>query len=871
MYVLPNRKLFSDSITRIFLKYRGKAPQDDEDNREELSQGKTGNKIELFGYQKIVREYLATETPYRGLLLYHGLGSGKTCSSIAVAESVLSNNKIYILLPAALDDNYRNDIKKCGNPIYAYEQHWEIRELTEDGRKHANDLGIPNEFLDSHLKYAVTIPKKEPNFLHLSAEVKKIITDQIDTMIDKRFTFIHYNGITSSNIDKILPPDELQMFDNSVIIIDEAHNLIGNVVNDSEHKKKLYDRLYHAKNAKVVCLSGTPVVNRPNEIAYLMNLLKGPIERITIATKSGAWDESLMTSFFHKEKDVDTIEFNSVKKHILLTRNPPFFESVYSEKGERIAVKYNKELPQEPDIKLWISSWKSKFTDQFAVELDEEKLFVEELECLPTKFEDFMNTFVDGLTIKNPIMFQRRIAGLISYFKGADERMLPKRLDEDQTLQKIQMSSDQFIRYLDSRWIEIQRESKSKFRSNLNESMSSYRAGSRLTCNYAIPPELRQLVDESGEVDEDNQADKPEILARLVAEPQKYLSPEGLKHYSPKMATILKEIKENVGNKKGWNSQFVYSQYEKLEGLGIFSAVLSANGFQEYRIVKTASGWIESPDMKPNVPAYAKYTGANVNERDILRKIFNKETIDQTLQESITAPLCIFMGSSAAAEGINLRCVRNVYIMEPHWNPARIEQVIGRAMRLNSHITLPVEERNVKIHLYVTVFSPEQTVTSEGPNVVSIRRNDMVLKRYEGEPRESFMSSDEYLYEISYEKGRIIKNIALLLKQSAIDCEIHRKLHGKEQPVIQCMKFDTTSRSEDLAYKPSYKNDERDELYLRNIVRKARTLQKVRIAGIPFIYDPLTKEVFDFIAFEDTQRLLRIGVKKENEIQYLFA
>ena len=69
----------------------------------------------------------------------------------------------------------------------------------------------------------------------------------------------------------------------------------------------------------------------------------------------------------------------------------------------------------------------------------------------------------------------------------------------------------------------------------------------------------------------------------------------------------------------------------------------------------------------------------------------------------------------------------------------------------------------------------------------------------------------------------------MILKQSAIDCEIHRKLHSKEQPVIQCMRFDTTSKYEDLAYNPNFKTDEKDSLYLRNIVRKSRRLQTVKI------------------------------------------
>jgi hypothetical protein len=131
------------------------------------------------------------------------------------------------------------------------------------------------------------------------------------------------------------------------------------------------------------------------------------------------------------------------------------------------------------------------------------------------------------------------------------------------------------------------------------------------------------------------------------------------------------------------------------------------------------------------------------------------------------------------------------------------------------------------------------------------------------------MSSDEYLYEIAYEKNRIIKNITHLLKQSAIDCEIHRRLHSREQPVIQCMRFDTTSTSEDLAYNPSYKKDENDTLYMRNIIRRSRRLQMIRVKGMLFILDPDTNELFDSTAFQDMKRLVRLGIRvSPSEIRF---
>jgi hypothetical protein len=342
---------------------------------------------------------------------------------------------------------------------------------------------------------------------------------------------------------------------------------------------------------------------------------------------------------------------------------------------------------------------------------------------------------------------------------------------------------------------------------------------------------------------------------------------EKLKNFSPKMHECLQAIKRDTEKK---HKQFVYSTFTGLEGTGVFGLVLEQNGFQQYKLKREQGIVVEDPDMKPGVPAFAYFTGDESREdRDLYRQIFNdpdkfSDDFPQTLKESIKerGRLSVLMASRTGAEGINLDNVRHVHILEAQWNPAIVDQVVGRAIRICSHARLPMDERTVEVKMYLSVFTPEQMTTGEGPNIVPIRRNDMVLKRYEGdEPRDAFMSSDEFLYEVAYEKSRIIKNISLLLKQAAIDCELHRKLHSKEKPIIQCMRFDSTATSEDLAFKPLYKNDEKDTLYLRNIVRKARRLQRVKIKNMLIILDPDTNEVFDAPAFQDTQRLIRMGIR----------
>ena len=142
-----------------------------------------------------------------------------------------------------------------------------------------------------------------------------------------------------------------------------------------------------------------------------------------------------------------------------------------------------------------------------------------------------------------------------------------------------------------------------------------------------------------------------------------------------------------------------------------------------------------------------------------------------------------------------------------------------------------------------------------------VRRTDMSTLRYKGgEPTEAFLTTDEYLYNTCFEKEKVNQKLGHLLKQAAVDCEVHRKLHSRESPVISCMRFDSTVMGEDLAYKPNFRQDDLDSSYLRNMQRKKRRVQKVSIKGMVFILDPDTKEVFDGPAFEDEHRLLRMGV-----------
>ena len=111
--------------------------------------------FQLLTHQKIVRDYLNLYSPYRGLLLYHGLGTGKTCSSIAIAEGLKTDKQIIVMTPASLRVNYLQELKSCGDPLYKTNQYWDFIPIDKNSDKKLIDtiasvLSISTEYIKKH-------------------------------------------------------------------------------------------------------------------------------------------------------------------------------------------------------------------------------------------------------------------------------------------------------------------------------------------------------------------------------------------------------------------------------------------------------------------------------------------------------------------------------------------------------------------------------------------------------------------------------------------------------------------------------------------------------------------------------------------------
>jgi hypothetical protein len=317
--------------------------------------------------------------------------------------------------------------------------------------------------------------------------------------------------------------------------------------------------------------------------------------------------------------------------------------------------------------------------------------------------------------------------------------------------------------------------------------------------------------------------------------------PERLAKYSPKYATILKKILEGPG------SSLVYSQFLDMEGIGIFTTVLEINDFHRIDIRADDSGTMRFSDLTianlkkgPAVNRYLSFTGGEAPAlRNMALKVFNAKFSDNAFTElppemsqvlveagytgNLVGNLCrVFCITSAGAEGLSLRNVRRVHIMEPFWNHVRTDQVKGRAVRICSHIDLDysadplLNQRTVEVYTYCSVFDSQALIKPDGS--AGFPRIDQTILNGDGvKPREAeklgftvppgatdyVITSDEYLHQISQRKKKVLQNIQDLMKTNAVDCQINQ--YENEEEGLACITLPGTPQQ--YAFHPNLMKD----------------------------------------------------------------
>ncbi|QOI90178.1 hypothetical protein QKU58_gp153 [Pyramimonas orientalis virus] len=214
--------------------------------------------------QKFLKKFMSINTSNAGILLFHGVGVGKTCSSILMAENFVNmfNKKVLVLLPSSLEGNYRKelfDVTKLNYETQSYD--------SCNGRKYLEMI---------------------PNWTKIS---KVEINKKIQKMINDEYSFYGYLKIVNlvENIRKkskekygkddakrnmYIFSSVREVFSNRVIIIDEIHNIrLSNEKSMKKFPKELKFILRCSENVRLVLLSATPMFDHPDEISWIMDFL----------------------------------------------------------------------------------------------------------------------------------------------------------------------------------------------------------------------------------------------------------------------------------------------------------------------------------------------------------------------------------------------------------------------------------------------------------------------------------------------------------------------------------------------------------------------------------------------------------------------
>lgn len=846
-YFLNNRHLFFKFLEKLFSKYADRI-------KDAIAPGcdtiQSTNALSLLLHQQLISDYININTPYRGLLLFHGLGSGKTCSSIAITEQFKNTNKrVFILTPASLAPNYEKELKKCGNIIFRLNNNWKwitYDRVASQATLLETEMYLPIGFIRKNGGVWVlgNTSEKTSSVDKMNITKRASISKQIENMLNTKYTFIHYNGITKAFVKTFTQDYTINPFDNSIVIVDEVHKFVNAVVNTlkkvPKHKTEkdykdysaslqLYSYITNSQYSRVVLLTGTPLVNSPNEVAIIFNMLHGLIRTIecilTISTSEKVNTDTII-SYLTEDgvfKYINYIKYEPASKKLTIVRNEDGFLS-NSATGSSVYYDATSVITLE------------EFTNMITASLSKRSIRIGKFEersykHLPESYEDFMYRFYSNRQLINITQLKSRIYGLTSYYSGTPE-LLPKYDKEhDYIIVPIEMSQYQFTTYLKAREPEQQSEKSKSAGSGkdlFKEQSSTYRINSRLVCNFVIPDDLvssgpTKQVDTEAEyiykafdvdyvetVDEniDSQANL-DIIRKELQQP-KYLSIDALTYYSPKMHAIINNVMDpsNIG------LHLVYSQFRHLHGLEVLGMALKENGFAEFKIQHNSKGWtidISKEDM--NKPKFAFYTGKEAAlVKEIILNIYNGflDNIPPELAKQLEkiSPnnnygelIKLFMITASGAEGIDLKNTRFVHIMEPYWNNVRLEQVVGRAVRICSHKNLDAQYQNVKAFVYLSTI-PRDQINKKNPNQImmkDISRIDV------NRP----ISTDEFLFEVATLKEKIMSQLVQVIKETSIDCTVYP--HNKEENLV-CYAPTSIDNKSVYTYEPNYATETRKSI-----------------------------------------------------------
>ena len=707
-----------------------------------------GAAFELAPHQLFVRNFLSVMTPYNSLLLYHGLGTGKTCSAISVAEEmrdymhqVGAVKKILVVASVNVQDNFRKQLfdfdKLKFNRIT---RQFVIRGCT--GTKLLKDVGANVELTDL----------TQQNVDRVRAGIVQSIT----RLINANYEFMGYIELANlvrrltTTKEGVVKPDAVRAikheFNHRLLIVDEIHNVrsdeeVKEAKEAKEAKKgtsvsdELYKLVRYADNLRLLLLSGTPMYNDPREIVWLLNLMNMNDRRATISVGDVFDRDGNLLSVNGRNVGAELLRIKSTGYiSVVKGENPYIFPYRMQPRDFAPAHSFLMNRERHPTLQLNGTPIGNPL-EHLDVYLNPAGAYQEAVYnyIIDRKRMDMS----EEATSFGSFLLKQPIEALNMVYPSADFDKLVERMGKKKAataVADVSVADVALIAHMDVKGL-------------LGD------AGLRRVMKYDVSDDGARIS---------NFEYKPNTLTKYG----RIFSRAEIGKYSSKIASICAHIERANG------IVLIYSEYIGGGAVPIALA-LEEMGFTRYdrgvgSLFKTAPGpqrmvQIQSQQstqqstqsqqpQKRFAAKYAMFTGDKQLSPDNRAELEALTTDNEHGQR-----IKVVIISKAGSEGIDFKNVRQVHIMEPWYNMNRIEQIIGRAVRNCSHADLPFVERNVQLFLYGTLLHATPEVEA----------------------------ADLYVYRLAETKAAQIGQVSRILKENAADCLLNIDQTKFSQEVIR--------------------------------------------------------------------------------------
>ena len=569
-----------------------------------------------------------------------------TCSSITIAEGFKEyiNNmgkRVFVLVKNKnIQNNFIDELlSKCTGDDYIDET--ELKKV--EGSRLAKSIAEENN--KDIMKRARSSILENYQFSTYGTFVNRVLGSKIYEKDDLGQSTKKLQRDSEGNVRRKITRDQIKSLNNTVIIVDEAHNIIGNDAYDA-----LFKILSNSYNYKIILLTATPMTDNPSAIFELSNLLNIKNQSLQLPIRKKLFEKDVSGNSFLIKESSKNLYKNGLKGGVIRITESGLDAIKKSIIGKVSYLKANTKTNPRTIVMGDPVYEKSYFNIVFC-EMSDYQYSI---------YKDALNTDTKTYT---SIDFSNSISNI-----QQEENLL-----EEESISK----------------------TNSLYKNSSDASTIVY------------PEETYGKVG---------------FQKFLMA--QKYktnILTKDLSKYSCKLYSLL----ENINKREKDGKVFIYSNYVDFGGTTLIKTLLLENKYYEY------------PSRK-EYRSFVVFDGkTSINDRERFKRIFNSP-------ENKNGKLIrIIIGSPMISEGITLKEVRQVHILEPSWNMSSINQIIGRAVRNYSHHLLKPEERNVEIYKYASVY------------------------------KDTF-SIDKEKYILCEEKDKSNKVVERLLKISSFDCFLNK-------------------------------------------------------------------------------------------------